>query len=53
VGIRAGDRVQVEGQGLAGRGVVIGQQLVKDGAPSAITEEQEAPVDSHKGADTQ
>ncbi len=35
VGIRQGDRVQVEGQGLSGRVVTLGQQLVKDG--SAIT----------------
>jgi len=35
VGIREGDRVQVEGEGLSGRVVTLGQQLVKDG--SAIT----------------
>jgi RND family efflux transporter MFP subunit len=35
VGIREGDRVQVEGQGLSGRVVTLGQQLVNDG--SAIT----------------
>lgn len=35
VGIRAGDRVQVEGTGLSGRVVTLGQQLVDDG--SAIT----------------
>ncbi len=35
VGIREGDRVQVEGQGLSGRVVTLGQQLVKNG--SAIT----------------
>jgi RND family efflux transporter MFP subunit len=35
VGIREGDRVQVEGQGLSGRVITLGQQLVKDG--SAIT----------------
>jgi RND family efflux transporter MFP subunit len=35
VGIRQGDRVQVEGEGLSGRVVTLGQQLVKDG--SAIT----------------
>jgi multidrug efflux pump subunit AcrA (membrane-fusion protein) len=28
-GIREGDRVQVEGQGLSGRVVTLGQQLVK------------------------
>jgi RND family efflux transporter MFP subunit len=35
VGIREGNRVQVEGEGLTGRVVTLGQQLVKDG--SAIT----------------
>jgi RND family efflux transporter MFP subunit len=35
VGIREGNRVQVEGEGLSGRVVTLGQQLVKDG--SAIT----------------
>jgi len=35
VGIRQGDRVQVEGEGLSGRVVTLGQQLLKDG--SAIT----------------
>jgi multidrug efflux pump subunit AcrA (membrane-fusion protein) len=35
VGIRQDDRVQVEGEGLSGRVVTLGQQLVKDG--SAIT----------------
>jgi RND family efflux transporter MFP subunit len=35
VGIREGDRVQVDGQGLVGRVVTLGQQLVSDG--SAIT----------------
>ena len=32
VGFREGDRVQVEGQGLSGRVVTLGQQLVKDGS---------------------
>lgn len=35
IGIREGNRVQVEGEGLTGRVVTLGQQLVKDG--SAIT----------------
>jgi len=35
VGIREGNRVQVEGEGLTGRVVTLGQQLVNDG--SAIT----------------
>ena len=36
VGIRAGDRVQVQGEGLSGRVVTLGQQLVKDGAAITI-----------------
>ena len=35
VGIREGERVQVDGQGLSGRVVTLGQQLLKEG--SAIT----------------
>ncbi len=37
VGIREGDRVQVEGDGIAGRVVVLGQQLVKDGSPVVVS----------------
>ena len=40
VGIRDGDRVQVEGEGLTGRVVTLGQQLVKDGSPITIPAEQ-------------
>ena len=36
VGIRDGNRVQVEGEGLSGRVVTLGQQLVKDGSPIMI-----------------
>ena len=53
VGIREGDRVQVEGQGLAGRVVVIGQQLVKDGASITIATDQEAPASGLNGAGVQ
>jgi hypothetical protein len=53
VGIREGDRVQVEGQGLTGRVVVIGQQLVNDGAPITIATDQEAPASGRNGADAQ
>ena len=35
-GIREGDRLQVEGEGLSGRVVILGQQLVKDGSPITI-----------------
>ena len=38
VGIRDGHRVQVEGEGLTGRVVTLGQQLVKDGAAITIPE---------------
>jgi RND family efflux transporter MFP subunit len=40
VGIREGDRVQVEGQGLSGRVVTLGQQLVNDGSPVTIPGEK-------------
>jgi hypothetical protein len=36
VGIREGDRVQVEGEGLSGRVVTLGQQLVRDGSQITI-----------------
>jgi len=36
VGIREGDRVQVDGEGLEGRVVTLGQQLIDDGSPIAI-----------------
>ena len=36
VGIREGDRVQVEGEGLSGRVVTLGQQLVNDGSQITI-----------------
>lgn len=53
VGIREGQRVQVEGQGLTGRVVIIGQQLVKDGAPITIATDQEAPATGRNGAGVQ
>lgn len=40
VGFREGDRVQVDGQGLSGRVVTLGQQLVKDGSLVTIPAEQ-------------
>jgi RND family efflux transporter MFP subunit len=44
VGIREGDRVQVEGEGLSGRVVTLGQQLVDDGSPITIPAvESESP----------
>jgi RND family efflux transporter MFP subunit len=44
VGIRQGERVQVEGEGLSGRVVTLGQQLVKDGSTITI------PAEQNKGA---
>jgi multidrug efflux pump subunit AcrA (membrane-fusion protein) len=49
VGIREGDRVQVEGQGLSGRVVILGQQLLKDGSAITIYDVQgESAVDRKK-----
>jgi RND family efflux transporter MFP subunit len=39
-GIREGNRVQVEGEGLSGRVVTLGQQLLKDGSAITIPAEQ-------------
>ena len=36
VGIRENGRVQIEGQGLSGQVVILGQQLIKDGSPISI-----------------
>lgn len=44
VGIREGDRVQVDGEGLAGRVVTLGQQLVDDGSPITIPGDESAPL---------
>ncbi|MFO7716252.1 efflux RND transporter periplasmic adaptor subunit [Desulfosarcina sp.] len=43
VGIREGGRVQVEGEGLSGRVVTLGQQLVKEGSSIAIAAGQNEP----------
>jgi RND family efflux transporter MFP subunit len=43
VGIREGDRVQVTGEGLTGRVVTLGQQMVTDGARISIPQVQQAP----------
>jgi len=39
-GIRDGDRVQVEGSGLDGRVVILGQQLLDDGSRNTIPDEE-------------
>jgi RND family efflux transporter MFP subunit len=51
-GIREGDRLQVEGEGLSGRVVILGQQLVKDGSPITIPDLQDKPADSPKKVNT-
>ena len=53
VGIREGDRVQVEGAGLSGRVVILGQQLVKDGSTITIPAEQNKSAAGREKADSQ
>ena len=53
VGIRQGDRVQVEGEGLAGRVVTLGQQLVNDGSSITIPAEQNKTAAGRNKVDTQ
>jgi RND family efflux transporter MFP subunit len=48
VGIRQGNRVQVEGEGLSGQVITLGQQLVKDGSPITISSEQNKTADRRK-----
>jgi len=42
-GIRQGERTQVSGEGLNGRVVVLGQQMLKDGSAVFIAERQSRP----------
>lgn len=49
VGIREGERVQVEGEGLSGKVVTLGQQLVDDGSPVSIAAELNRNNPSGKG----
>jgi RND family efflux transporter MFP subunit len=44
VGIREGDKTQVEGEGLRGRVVTLGQQLVDDGSAIIIPDDAGAPA---------
>ena len=44
VGIREGHRVQVEGEGLSGLVVTLGQQLVSDGSAITISNDQNEPT---------
>ncbi|MCP4630044.1 MAG: efflux RND transporter periplasmic adaptor subunit [bacterium] len=52
VGIREGDRVQVEGRGLSGRVVTLGQQLLKDGSAITIHDAQGNSAGDRKKVDT-
>lgn len=51
VGIHDGERVQVEGEGLTGRVVTLGQQLVNDGAAISIPGEGARAVSPGNRAD--
>ena len=53
VGIRQGDRVQVEGEGLSGQVVTLGQQLVKNGSGITIPDVQSQTADGRKQRNTQ
>jgi RND family efflux transporter MFP subunit len=52
VGIREGERVQVNGQGLSGRVVTLGQQLLKDGSAITIHDGQVESAAGRKKVDT-
>jgi hypothetical protein len=53
VGIREGDRVQVEGEGLSGRVVTLGQQLFKDGSTITIPDAQNKAAAGREKVNTQ
>jgi RND family efflux transporter MFP subunit len=53
VGIREGNRVQVEGQGLSGRVVTLGQQLVKNGSAITIPDMQSQTFNGRGKVNTQ
>jgi RND family efflux transporter MFP subunit len=48
VGIRQSGRVQIDGEGLAGRVVTLGQQLVKDGSAITIPDVQKSVAAGRK-----
>ena len=52
VGIREGDRVQVKGEKLSGRVVILGQQLVNDGSAITIPDVQRIPAAGRKKGST-
>ena len=53
VGIREDGKVQVEGEGLSGRVVILGQQLVDDGSPITIPAEPDKAAAKSEGIDPQ
>ena len=53
VGIRDSERVQVDGEGLSGRVVTLGQQLLKDGSLITIPGGQTEPAVGREEVDTQ
>ncbi len=52
VGIREGDRVQIKGEKLSGRVVILGQQLVNDGSAITIPDVQRTPAAGRKKGST-
>jgi RND family efflux transporter MFP subunit len=52
VGIREGDRVQIKGEKLSGRVVILGQQLVNDGSAITIPDVQRIPAADPKKMNT-
>jgi RND family efflux transporter MFP subunit len=53
VGIREGERVQVQGKGLTGRVVTLGQQLLDDGSRITIPAEQTKTSSARREVDSQ
>ncbi|MDZ7579584.1 MAG: efflux RND transporter periplasmic adaptor subunit [Deltaproteobacteria bacterium] len=52
VGIRESGRVQVEGAGLSGRVVILGQQMVNDGSPIILPAEQKKTAADREKVDS-
>lgn len=52
VGIRESGRAQVEGEGLSGRVVTLGQQLVNDGSPIILPAEQKKTAADREKVDS-
>jgi hypothetical protein len=53
VGIRENGRVQIKGEGLSGRVVVMGQQMIDDGSPIKIVAEQDRSAAGRQKVDPQ